>query len=172
MIQIQSNIAPPAVEGPIDHLQACHRRIENRLDTLERAGEHLEDLFEESLLAIFNSLRFMDTSGVRHTVDEEESVFPRLRNSLSEEQIQYLDQLESQHREVDTLYDSLKEVVSQLQREPNPERILAYRELVEKLTSAYRAHIASEDSILMKMARSVLTTDELAAIQAEMRARR
>ncbi len=146
MIQIQSNIAPPAAEGPIDHLQACHRRIENRLDTLERAGEHLEDLFEESLLAIFNSLRFMDTSGVRHTVDEEESVFPRLRNSLSEEQIQYLDQLESQHREVDTLYDSLKEVVSQLQREPNPERILAYRELVEKLTSAYRAHIASEDS--------------------------
>src|SRR6476620_8841020 len=134
MIQIQSNIAPPAVEGPIDHLQACHRRIENRLDTLERAGEHLEDLFEESLLAIFNSLRFMDTSGVRHTVDEEESVFPRLRNSLSEEQIQYLDQLESQHREVDKLYGSLKEAVSQLQREPNPERILAYRQLVEKLT--------------------------------------
>jgi hemerythrin-like domain-containing protein len=172
MIQIQTKIAPPVVEGPIDHLQACHRRIENRLEVLERAGQHLEDRFEESLLAIFNSLRFMDTSGVRHTVDEEESLFPRLRNCLSQEQIQYLDQLESQHRAVDAVYDSLKEVVAQLQREANPERILAYRELVGKLTAAYRAHIASEDSTLMEMARSVLTPDDLAAIQAEMRARR
>jgi hemerythrin-like domain-containing protein len=148
MIQIQSNIAPPVGEG------------------------HLEDLFEESLKAIVNSLRFMDTSGVRHTVDEEESLFPRLRNSLSEEQIQYLGQLESQHREVDAVYDSLKEVVAQLQEEATPARISAYRELVEKLTAAYRAHIASEDSILMEMARSVLTADELAAMQSEMRARR
>jgi hemerythrin-like domain-containing protein len=172
MIQIQTKIAPQVVEGPIDHLQACHRRIENRLEVLERAGQHLEDRFEESLLAIFNSLRFMDTSGVRHTVDEEESLFPRLRNSLSEEQIQYLDQLESQHREVDAVYDSLKEGVAQLQQAANHDRIAIYRELVGKFTAAYRAHIASEDSILMELARSVLTADELAAIQAEMRARR
>ena len=76
MIQIQNQIAPPVTEGPIEHLLACHRRIEDRLAILERAGEHLEDRPEESLLAISNSLRFLDTSGVLHTVDEEESVFP------------------------------------------------------------------------------------------------
>ena len=104
----QSKIAPPVTEGPIEHLLACHRRIEARLATLDRAGHHFEDQPRESLLAISNSLRFMDTSGVLHTVDEEQSVFPRLRSFLTTEEVRYLDDLESQHREVDSLYDSLK----------------------------------------------------------------
>src|SRR5689334_840774 len=109
MIQIQARITPPVAEGPLEHLLACHRRIENRLATLERAGEHLEDRTGEPLIAISNSLRFMDTSGVLHTVDEEQSVFPRLRSSLSPEEIAYLDGLESQHRQVDEVYTSLKQ---------------------------------------------------------------
>jgi hemerythrin-like domain-containing protein len=172
MIQIQARITPPVAEGPLEHLLACHRRIENRLATLERAGEHLEDRTGESLIAISNSLRFMDTSGVLHTVDEEQSVFPRLRSSLSPEEIAYLDGLESQHRQVDEVYTSLKQTIEQLHQESTPERIARYRELVAKLTTAYRAHIASEDSILMEMGRRILTADELSAIHKEMRSRR
>ena len=172
MIQIQSQIAPPVSEGPIDHLLACHRRIENRLQILERAGEHLEDRFEESLLAILNSLRFMDTSGVLHTVDEEESVFPRLRAYLPADEIRYLDHLESQHREVDEVYSSLKETISSLQLQRTPEHAALYRELVAKLVAAYRAHIASEDTVLMEMARRALSPAELTDIKAEMRSRR
>jgi hemerythrin-like domain-containing protein len=172
MIQIQNQIAPPVTEGPIEHLLACHRRIEDRLAILERAGQHLEDRPEESLLAISNSLRFLDTSGVLHTVDEEESVFPRLRGCLAADEITYLDTLESQHREVDVVYASLKQIVNQLQQQRTPERLASYRELVAKLTAAYRAHIASEDSVLMDMARRTLTPSQLSEIKTEMRARR
>ena len=172
MIQIQTRISPPIAEGPIEHLLACHRRIENRLDILERAGQHLEDQPNESLLAISNSLRFMDTSGVLHTVDEEESLFPRLRSSLTPEEVAYLDGLESQHRDVDAVYASLKETVFHLQQERTPELIDMYRKCVAKLTAAYRTHIASEDSILVEMGRRILSPAELAAIHNEMRARR
>jgi hemerythrin-like domain-containing protein len=172
MIQIQTRISPPIAEGPIEHLLACHRRIENRLDILERAGQHLEDQPNESLLAISNSLRFMDTSGVLHTVDEEESLFPRLRSSLTPEEVHYLDGLESQHRDVDAVYASLKETVLHLQQERTPELIDMYRTCIAKLTAAYRTHIASEDSILMEMGRRILSPAELTAIHNEMRARR
>ena len=86
-----------------------------------------------------------------HTVDEEESFFPRLRASLTPEELAYVDGLESQHQDVDTVYTSLKEIVLELQQLRTPARVEMYRACVAKLAAAYRAHIASEDSILMEM---------------------
>jgi hemerythrin-like domain-containing protein len=172
MIQIQTEKAPPVAEGPIEHLVACHRRIEQRLDVLERAGSLLDQVPEASLIAIANSLRFMDVSGVLHTVDEEESVFPRIREAASPEEIAYLDNLEAEHREADSLYVRLKEVSASLLDGVTPELIQEYRELVARLGAAYRSHIASEDTILVALGRRVLTATELETIQSEMRARR
>src|SRR5215210_6748870 len=108
MIQIQKDISAPVAEGPIEHLLACHRRIEQRLDTLERAGALLEETPQAALIAIANSLRFMDVSGTMHTVDEEQSVFPRIRNAAAPGDIEYLDGLEGQHRDAELVYDRLK----------------------------------------------------------------
>ena len=172
MIQIQKEIAPPVAEGPIEHLLACHRRIEQRLDTLQRAASLLEEDTQASLIAIANSLRFMDVSGVLHTVDEEESVFPRIRQAASAEEIAYLDKLESEHREADRVYLRLKEVAASLLEQVTPERIREFRELIAKLDAAYRSHIASEDTVLVEIGRRVLQPAELETIQSEMRARR
>jgi iron-sulfur cluster repair protein YtfE (RIC family) len=120
MVKIELQKAPPIKEGPIEHLFACHRRLEDRLAILERAGGHLESAPGEALTAITNSLRFMDTSGVLHTVDEEQSVFPRLRCHLTQEELAYLDELESQHREADRVYESLKGVVAALTESRTP----------------------------------------------------
>ena len=70
------------------------------------------------------------------------------------------------------IYAALKQTVTQLHQQSTPERVARYRELVAKLTAAYRAHIASEDSILMEIGRRVLTQEELSAIHNEMRSRR
>jgi hemerythrin-like domain-containing protein len=172
MIQIQLDKAPAVADGPIEHLVACHRRIEQRLDTLQRAGAKLEQDTEASLIAIANSLRFMDVSGVLHTVDEEESVFPRIRQAASPGEVAYLDKLESEHKEADQVYLRLKAVSAALLESTTPELIQEYRELVTKLDAAYRSHIASEDTILVELGRRVLTADELETIQSEMRARR
>jgi hemerythrin-like domain-containing protein len=174
MIQIQLKPDLESLEkGPIEHLLACHRRIEQRLDILDRAGKALEaQSSEEALTAIANTLRFMDISGALHTRDEEESVFPRIRQLASTEEIAYLSDLENEHGEVDALYVRLKDVSASLLQSITPELVRDYREVVSKIGSAYRRHIASEDSVMVELARRVLNSTELESIQAEMRARR
>ena len=99
-----------------------------------------------------------------HTVDEEESLFPRLRGCLTRGGNRlFSTALESQHREVDVVYASLKANRKPASAARTPEQIDSYRELVAKLTAGYRAHIASEDSILMDMARRTLTPSRTVA---------
>jgi len=64
------------LDAPLEHLMACHRRIEERLATLERAGAALESRRDEALGAIRAAFAFMDSNGAIHTRDEEESLFP------------------------------------------------------------------------------------------------
>ena len=40
-----------SLDRPLDHLMACHRRIEERLEVMERAAAHLGDLRAEALAA-------------------------------------------------------------------------------------------------------------------------
>ena len=172
MVQIQLEKAPPVAEGPIEHLVACHRRIEERLDILERAGAMLDSVPEASLIAIQNSIRFMDLSGALHTIDEEQSVFPRLREALNVEEREYLDHLEAEHREAEQVYGRLKAVVARMRVGVTTDDTVEYRDLVAALASMYRSHIASEDTILVEMGRRRLTEGQLESIQSEMRARR
>ncbi len=172
MVNIELQKSAPVAEGPIEHLYACHRRIEQRLGILERAGEHLSDRTEEALAAITNSLRFLDSSGALHTQDEEESLFPRLREHLSMTELAYLSELETQHDDVDSLYLSLKQAAGLLNVSVDARTIECYRQAVEELISVYRTHIQSEDAVLLEMSRQALTASELFAIQQEMRSRR
>jgi hemerythrin-like domain-containing protein len=160
---------PAAIDQPIEHLTACHRRIEDRLATLERAGGWLMSDDEirkaEAMQAIASAVRFLDSSGVMHTVDEESSLFPRLLPRLDMAERDYVESLERQHREVDHAYAELKAAIES--REPN-----RYRAAADRVARLYREHIASEDRVLMEMANSHLSAADLDAITAEMRARR
>jgi hemerythrin-like domain-containing protein len=172
MVQIQLEKAPPVAEGPLEHLVACHRRIEDRLDVLERAGAMLDSAPEASLIAIQNSIRFMDLSGALHTIDEEESVFPRLREAVSAEEREYLHHLEAEHCEAEQVYARLKAVAERLRQHVTSNDVAEYRGTVATLVRMYRSHIASEDSVLVQMGRRSLTDEQLETIQSEMRARR
>ena len=159
-----------AAEHPLDHLMACHRRIEDRLATLERAGTAFAENREEALAAIRRSLEFFATNGVRHTADEEESVFPRMLPSLCIEEAELVAGLERQHEEAQLLHDALDRAVEGLgAEEPDVE---GYRRAVADLAEFYRQHIAVEDSTVMAIARRVLSEEQLRAIRGEMRERR
>jgi hemerythrin-like domain-containing protein len=162
------------IDTPVEHLMACHRRIEDRLETLERAGAHLATDRGAALEAIRKSIAFLDSSGVLHTRDEEESVFPRLRPHLTAAEFRYLDTLEEQHRAVETVYDQLKQVFSQLYEvsEISDDLAKTYKSLVSMLAKMYRLHIESEDDILVRIARNTLDADQLKDISLEMAARR
>lgn len=166
--------ANATIDTPIEHLMACHRRIEDRLSTLERAGNHLVKDPQAALEAIRKSITFLDSSGALHTEDEEASVFPRLRPRLSPEEQHYLDSLEEQHREAESVFLELKEIAAEMAASPDRARALesGFRELAARLSAVYRPHIQSEDEILTQMARRTLDEAQLEAITAEMRARR
>jgi DUF438 domain-containing protein len=160
---------PAAIDRPIDHLTACHRRIEDRLSTLERAGEWLaaedETRKTEAIEAITSALRFLDSSGVMHTLDEEASLFPRLLPQLDSGELDYVQSLERQHREVDQAYAELKSAF-------DAGDTARYRAAVARVANLYREHIASEDRVLTAIAARCLSPADLDAIAAEMRARR
>ncbi len=172
MIQIGAPAA--AIDSPIEHLMACHRRIEQRLDTLLKAAGHMQDDRASTLAAIGNSIGFLETSGVLHTEDEESSLFPRLRPKLSAGEVAFVDSLEAQHAEAESIFAELKRIVAEmdLQNSVSPATIDQYRGCAEHLQALYQAHIRSEDEILTALAKRSLTGSELVEISAEMRERR
>jgi hemerythrin-like domain-containing protein len=165
---IQIGAQPATIETPIEHLMACHRRIEQRLDTLVNAADHLLLDRGMAIVAIEKSFRFLDTNGALHTEDEEVSLFPRLRLHLTHGELEFVNSLEQQHREADQIYAELKAVAANISAEAAPR----FRERAERLRTLYREHIRKEDEILTRIARRTLTTSEMGEIVQEMRARR
>lgn len=158
--------ARASLDQPLDHLLACHRRIEERLEILERAADHLANRRAEAVQAMENCFRFLDSNGVWHTEDEEQSVFPRLRGRINDQDARFLSDLEADHREAERTYRELKT------RFQDAGAIEGIRELVRCLCRHYRQHIAAEDAHLISLAREALGKSELAAISREMKARR
>jgi len=171
---IQIGASPATIDTPIEHLVACHRRIEQRLDTLANAASHFKSKRVPALEAIAKSVDFLDTSGVLHTEDEEASLFPRLRPKLCVSEVAFIDSLESQHEEAEAVYLALKQLASKLSRsaESCPQTLNRYRERAERLRALYKAHIRAEDEFLTAMVRRCLDQPELLAISKEMRERR
>ncbi len=158
--------ARSTIDYPLDHLVACHGRIVERLSILERAASQLEAQPEAARQAIDSVFRYFETSGAKHTADEEESVFPRLLVRLTPAEQAYLGQLEAQHREADELYAALQQV-------PEPGGNLdGWRAAIARVCALYRDHIASENDRLIAAGRRLLPEPELESISAEMRARR
>lgn len=151
---------------PLDHLKACHRRIEERLDTLERIAAHIDSNRDEAVAALHRVFAFLDSSGALHTQDEEESVFPRLTSRLERAEMSFVAGLEHDHTTAHQLYTELKQRAAASDFGP------AFRGVIERLVAHYRKHIVKEDEILDSMCREKLTPPELAAISQEMVARR
>lgn len=169
---IQIGTPPATIDTPIEHLMACHRRIEQRLETLIQAAGHLGNDRVASLDAIRNSLRFLDTSGVQHTEDEEISLFPRLRDKLSVSEMAFVNSLESQHTQAEAIYSELKRLALDLERDPSAESIGCYVACAKNLQALYTDHIRAEDEVLTALARRSLSPAELSEVSSEMRARR
>jgi hemerythrin-like domain-containing protein len=168
--QLTSAGAPKRKEtftDPIRHLQACHERIEDRLQTLERVADQFAERPEEAAEALRSCFRFFDTNGVWHTEDEEQSVFPRLRPALSPEEEISLQRLESEHQNADRLYAELKLSASTVE----PLDLSSFRQRVSEFCSHYRTHIRFEEPLLDSVA-AKLKPAELAEIAVEMKRRR
>jgi hemerythrin-like domain-containing protein len=156
-------------------LQDCHRRIERFLDVLrrvaeERRGGPLDAAYREGLTA---ALDYFAHAAPRHTADEEESLFPRLR-ALSDEAAERLDALEADHALVAPGHDLVETLGRRWLADGTlpPADAERFEAAIASLRAVYGDHIAEEDAAIFPLAEALLAPEDLAAIGQEMAARR
>jgi hypothetical protein len=100
-------------DDPIGMLKDCHRRIESFLGILCVVVGRAEgrSLTDEERDAVKTALEYFRTGGHRHTADEEESLFPRLRKSDAKF-FKEIDQLEDDHHDANDLHGSIERLYS------------------------------------------------------------
>jgi len=164
---------------PIGLLSDCHRRIERFLGVLVQLGTqaHGGALTDAQRASLETALRYFREAAPKHTADEEQTLFPRLR-SLNRPELgallERVDSLENDH----ALADQHHSVVDRLGQawlavgSLAPADAARFSELVQGLTDLYRAHIAVEESEVFPAAAAVLAQSEREAMGSEMAARR
>jgi hemerythrin-like domain-containing protein len=162
-------------DDPIGMLKDCHRRIENFLGILcvvvDRAqGRSLTD---EERDAVRAALQYFQTGGSRHTADEEESLFPRLRRSDAKS-CEEIDRLEYDHREANELHGSVERFYLTWidSGELGSDETRQLLSETARLKQLYSLHIEVEETIVFARACQVLDSQALAAIGNEFRFRR
>jgi hemerythrin-like domain-containing protein len=147
---------------PFAQLERSHRRLEERLEDLAQAdAAHVEVVREVAA--------FFARAVKRHEQDEEESLFPRLRDQP--ELAPVLERLALEHVAHAALHAQLDRVLEALDGgAPDAGRDLA--RVTTALLHAYRDHVDEEERVLFPAARKVLDEAALDAMTAEMDARR
>jgi hemerythrin-like domain-containing protein len=157
-------------------LKDCHRRIERFLHILCLVAERAQKraLTNEEAEAVQAALQYFRQGGQRHTADEEESLFPRLRAVSTAEKFAEIGGLEDDHRHAndlhaatDTLYSAW--IASGALSAEDEQQLLSVTSALRQL---YEGHIKVEEKIVFPRAAEVLDSQTIAAIGQEFRARR
>lgn len=164
---------------PIGMLEDCHKRILYFLKSLIRAVTEADAqaIDPEHRVTLEKALRYFRESAPRHTADEEESLFPRLRRIDAPEieaVFRKIDRLENEHRwadqqhlEADTICRRWLETGSI--PKDDRERL---KTILSPLVGFYEQHIRMEEAEVFTAARNLITDAEKEAIGGEMARRR
>lgn len=165
-------------DQPLGLLSDCHRRIEQFLQVLlTLAGHAAAPLTDAQRRQLETALTYFATAAPRHTADEEESLFPRLKETAdpaAAQALELLDRLQRDHIEADHRHRS----VDALGKRWLEQRTLPHHELLElrdhltRLAAIYETHIAVEDRELFPAAARLLSPQQVQEIGREMAARR
>ncbi len=162
-------------DDPIGMLKDWHRRIESFLGILCVVVDRAQDrsLTGEERDAVEAALKYFRTGGQRHTLDEEESLFPRLRKSAADS-FKDIDRLENDHHEAIKLHESVEQfyttwIESGVLGSNDTMQLLSETKHLKQL---YSDHIQVEETIVFARAIQLLDSHAIAAIGTEFRFRR
>jgi hemerythrin-like domain-containing protein len=166
-------------DEPLCLLSDCHRRIEHFLRVLVVATKRLGEgpVGDAERRQLESAVAYFATAALRHTADEEESLFPRMAASHDPDAtavLTQIKQLESDHEDANTHHAAVDGLV----RRWLADGVLAeplVRELKQHLaalTALYANHIAVEDQEVFPTAARILSVPDIGAIGREMAARR
>lgn len=175
---VQIGARPANFSDPTALLSDCHRRIEMFLGSLQAVAKVLDDAWSaETAQALELALRYFRDAAPKHTADEEESLFPRLRQLKDEEVLSAMNrmnQLEQEHDWAIPLHERVEQLGQKyIQRtQLTLPEVQEFCDAVARLATMYRSHIDVEDSLVFPMAARVLSPAQTAAIGEEMADRR
>lgn len=175
---VQIGAKTHSFSDPTALLSDCHRRIEMFLGTLEKIALHIDQpLPDDTRRALESALRYFREAAPKHTADEEESVFPRLRQSSDPEMnaaLTTLDALEQEHGRANALHAQVDLLGRQCLEAGPLSAVQAhqFRDAIAELATIYKTHIRIEDNVVFPIAGRVLSPNEKTKIATEMAARR
>jgi hemerythrin-like domain-containing protein len=164
---------------PIGMLGDCHRRIERFLAVLRKLASERNGgpLTEEDRAALTTSLRYFREAAPKHTADEEDSLFPRLRNVGGPAVESLFEQIDGLERDHETAVKAHEEVdrLGQLWlsgdglSSEDTSQLVA---ILDQLAALYERHIAIEDAEVFPAAARLLSPADRRSVGAEMAVRR
>ncbi len=175
---VQIGAQSHSFSDPTGLLSDCHRRIEMFLATLERLAVVIDrPPASDTRAALEAALRYFRESAPKHTADEEESLFPRLRQMHLpdiERAIERLEPLEHDHILAGSLHAEVEELGQRYLAAGSLEStgVETFRKAVAALVAIYKEHIKIEDDVVFPLAARFLSSAARASIAAEMADRR
>jgi hemerythrin-like domain-containing protein len=164
---------------PIGMLEDCHKRIlfflKNLIRVVSSAGP--ESLNADQRDVLESALRYFRESAPRHTADEEESLFPRLRQ-LDRPQIDEvfarIDSLENEHRWADQQHLEVDQICRRWLNAGTCQEteLNRLRTILDGLLGFYERHIRLEETEVFSAARALLSDSGKQSIGQEMARRR
>lgn len=168
----------PTFEQPLELLSDCHRRVESFLRALIIVAEQAKGgtLDARQREALETALRYFREAAPKHTADEEESLFPRMRalGDKAREALAKIDALEADHVAAKCDHDLIEQLGKKWLRSGalHADETQALTAALRNLQSIYENHIAIEDNEVFPLAAKVVSAEELAEVGKEMAARR
>jgi hemerythrin-like domain-containing protein len=175
---VQIGSVTHSFEDPTGLLSDCHRRVEMFMGALERAAQVCDrEISNDNRRSLDLALRYFRDAAPKHTADEEESLFPRLRR-LSDDRLATaltrLEELETDHRWAEPLHACAEQLGTRCleQGKLSADDAHTFRDSVQRLHEMYRRHIEVEDCQIFPLAQKLLSPEAKTQIAAEMQARR
>jgi hemerythrin-like domain-containing protein len=162
---------------PLGLLSDCHRRIERFLAVLIKISQKRNGgtIPPEERTSLETALTYFRNSAPKHTADEEDSLFPRMRSSEEAAAArECLARLEGDHvtaSQDHQIVDSLGRVWLD-QGALTSEQAGELNSALERLGVLYARHIAIEDNELFPLAGRMLDATQLSQVGQEMAQRR
>jgi len=163
----------PGSTDPLRQIAQCHEKIAGHLARLDAMAAAETEAVGDTQNALDAIVRWFETNGLRHRVDEDESLFTRLLRAAADRPAlaDALRELTAQHAEEDALVGCLARAAHELVEDPARGAVMA-REVAREVVTHFRRHMEIEDRLVLPAAASALGADELRVMAEEMERRR
>lgn len=162
-------------DQPFELLAACHERVQRSLDLLQRLQAHLaaHGADAQARDAARDVMRYFDIAAPLHHDDEERHVFPALLAADAARHGALLARLQDDHRRMAAAWPAARAALQAVadgswSSAGADAAASAWRQFAD----LYGPHIEAEEALAYPAVRLRLTADDVAAMGAEMAARR